>query len=493
MSVGAISVVEQKDGLWRGQLHREASRSPSPDIINRRPSVLKLRRSASVHSEPRRRASSIVQFSLNGTTTSVVVEEAKHELARMLDAANSSAGKLCKKGAATVPSELEECPICYEDLECDGVREGFLTPCGHGFHYVCLFRYLRFGKDYKCPSCRASIRYLTLLAGGQKLPQAELHEILRSGPTDVVFVKPGLFGEDFGDDDGAEHASPPPADEGALPSSGEAVDGEGLAAPEGTGPSAEDSSQPSPAKKPPAITCETVFLGDAIAEAGPGKKIREVVLPPVMAQLVDKEEHITSALKLGYAVQLRATSLNRWFELIGNTTAMLDTDTCTFTMTGLTLRAKEKTGGHPPSFLNNKVTLRFEVDCETRGEDIELACDRAKLYGRLLFKKFPDTHLPLAASNGVPEHDECDEFSPSTFGTRSPTCTAHSGSPATAEARQMPCAEKVETPPPHTPTQVSHAPDTDPKRNGRPSRTHEPTAHSTNGRTPKKKGGCACC
>ena len=53
----------------------------------------------------------------------------------------------------------ETCPICYEDI--NNRRDGFLTDCGHSFHYSCIINY-----DYciiknkinnyniSCPVCR---------------------------------------------------------------------------------------------------------------------------------------------------------------------------------------------------------------------------------------------------------------------------------------------------------------------------------------------------
>ena len=43
------------------------------------------------------------------------------------------------------------CSICYENIECDGIK----TPCGHTYHNSCLTPWLI--SKTSCPMCRHSI------------------------------------------------------------------------------------------------------------------------------------------------------------------------------------------------------------------------------------------------------------------------------------------------------------------------------------------------
>lgn len=55
-----------------------------------------------------------------------------------------------------------DCPICYESIE--RKKDAFITCCGHGYHKICLFNYLKskwtttkYTSVARCPICRCSI------------------------------------------------------------------------------------------------------------------------------------------------------------------------------------------------------------------------------------------------------------------------------------------------------------------------------------------------
>ena len=52
----------------------------------------------------------------------------------------------------TIPKEVEECPICYEEI---GSRNFCVTSCGHKFCMGCIPKHL--ANSNACPMCRADI------------------------------------------------------------------------------------------------------------------------------------------------------------------------------------------------------------------------------------------------------------------------------------------------------------------------------------------------
>lgn len=55
----------------------------------------------------------------------------------------------------------EECSVCLESIF--QKNTAYLTPCGHSFHKLCLFKVYETKeqklKNFKCPACRANLGY----------------------------------------------------------------------------------------------------------------------------------------------------------------------------------------------------------------------------------------------------------------------------------------------------------------------------------------------
>ena len=63
-------------------------------------------------------------------------------------------------------TDIEECPICGDDLNSKYVHE---LECGHKFHYECLFKSLKFQNKNICPTCRKPFNLLPIVNGLKKL------------------------------------------------------------------------------------------------------------------------------------------------------------------------------------------------------------------------------------------------------------------------------------------------------------------------------------
>lgn len=55
----------------------------------------------------------------------------------------------------------ETCSICWEGIW--SIRQAFLNPCGHGFHYACMVKYSLYSSS--CPLCRRMIELQTAQKG----------------------------------------------------------------------------------------------------------------------------------------------------------------------------------------------------------------------------------------------------------------------------------------------------------------------------------------
>lgn len=55
----------------------------------------------------------------------------------------------------------ETCSICWEGIW--SIRQAFLNPCGHGFHYACMAKYSLYSTS--CPLCRKSVELATAQKG----------------------------------------------------------------------------------------------------------------------------------------------------------------------------------------------------------------------------------------------------------------------------------------------------------------------------------------
>ena len=332
------------------------------------------------------RKTSIVQIPLNGSRRSFVVEEKSEignnpELKKMMQEAllNATRGSLSLEEEND--HEQEECPICYEEI--DG-NEGFLTSCPrpHKFHYVCMFRYLRFSSVYKCPFCNCDITYITPLSSpATRFTKEQLITMLISGPIDVTFVYPALFHS-------APDAKPLPR-RNAAPAD-EAVD---------------VSNPPTPAsKRPPTIFLEELFLPDDFmagyspgGDAPPGDSALalnerefkagvfagDLVVPDIVVQLVDKDRSPTPC-GVSYPVTLKVRCCNGKVDVVSPQEVSVAKQSGVFVFEGLTLRPNAE--GF--SYFDMSVTLEFEVACNSAG-DVELACDGSKIYGRIVFLRRP--------------------------------------------------------------------------------------------------------
>lgn len=47
-------------------------------------------------------------------------------------------------------SDVDECIICFYPLKNNRIA---VMECGHKFHYICIRRWLRLGKEKRCPVC----------------------------------------------------------------------------------------------------------------------------------------------------------------------------------------------------------------------------------------------------------------------------------------------------------------------------------------------------
>lgn len=46
--------------------------------------------------------------------------------------------------------DVEECVICFYPLKGSSIG---VVECGHKFHYMCIKKWLRLGKEKRCPLC----------------------------------------------------------------------------------------------------------------------------------------------------------------------------------------------------------------------------------------------------------------------------------------------------------------------------------------------------
>eukprot|EP01061_Rhynchopus_euleeides_P001136 TRINITY_DN1080_c2_g1_i2.p1 TRINITY_DN1080_c2_g1~~TRINITY_DN1080_c2_g1_i2.p1 ORF type:complete len:486 (+),score=149.54 TRINITY_DN1080_c2_g1_i2:167-1459(+) len=354
----------------------------------------------SLHSvpPPLERKTSIVQIPLNGSCRSFVIEEKSEiennvELKKMLQQAllNATRGSF----GTDLDDEQEECPICYEEIE---GNDGFLTSCqprAHKYHYICMFRYLRFSSVYKCPFCNSDITHITPLSSHNKLTKEQLIELLMSGPTDISFVHPMFFASKEDAVPLSRQVTPAPSSDGGSQ--------DGRAGP----------TTPTPAAKRPAVILQEVVQLPATFMDGyqaggtdppsfegtkgclpqglrAGEVAGDIALPEVVVQLVDKDREPIPC-GVSYEVRCDVTCLNKKVKIVAGNTELVDKASGRFSFKNLLLRPVAE--GF--SYFDMSVTLEFQVVCSSEG-DVELACDGAKLYGRMYFVKRTPKPAPKA-------------------------------------------------------------------------------------------------
>lgn len=73
---------------------------------------------------------------------------------------------ICNIKRKTYIKPGQECPICLLPINKKG--ESYLTPCGHGFHKLCIFKTFEIqwkinkGANFKCPICRSNMGFICL-------------------------------------------------------------------------------------------------------------------------------------------------------------------------------------------------------------------------------------------------------------------------------------------------------------------------------------------